>query len=176
MGFVFGVLFVFGMIALFKMAMFRGGWGRWHHHPRHHSWHRGWDWDDEDRPRRRGGPWMARPWRDGAVRAAGEVVKRRLKVDEDQEGIVDLAFADLRTAVSSLSDALRESRSDIAQAFRGDRVDDAALDAIFARQDQELTRARRDAVSALRQIHAVLDPEQREAAVTWLGARELRYV
>jgi len=28
MGFVFGVLFVFGMIALFKVAMFRGGWGR----------------------------------------------------------------------------------------------------------------------------------------------------
>src|SRR5262245_34795489 len=175
MGFVFGVMFVFGMIALFKVAMIGGGWGRWHHYRRHHH---GWDWngDDDDRPRRRGGPWGARPWREGAVRAAGEVVKRRLKVDEDQEGIVDLAFADLKTAVSSLAETLRDSRGEIAQAFRGDRVDDAALDAIFARQDEELARARREAISALRQIHAVLDPEQREAAVTWLGARELRYV
>ncbi len=173
MGFVLGVLFVIGMLMLFKVAKFqRGGWGRWHHHHRHHA--RPWDWDD-DRPRRRG-HWAATPWRDGAVRAAGEVVKRRLKVDEDQEGIVDLAFADLRTAVTSLADALRESRADIAQAFRGDRIDDDALDTIFARQDEELARARKDVVSALRQIHAVLDPDQREAAVTWLGARELRYV
>jgi hypothetical protein len=164
MGFVFGVLFVFGMLALFKAARFhRRGWGGgWHH--------------DDDRPRRRGGHWAAKPWRDGAVRAAGEVVKRRLKVDEDQEGIVDLALADLRSAITSLGEALRDSRTEVVEAFRGDRVDDDALDAIFVRQDQELARARREAVSALRQIHAVLDPEQREAAVTWLGSRDVRYV
>jgi Spy/CpxP family protein refolding chaperone len=172
MGFVFGVLFAFGAFAFLKMGMrHRGGWhhhGGWHQHG---GWRDGWD-----RHHHR------RPWRDGAVRAAGEFVKRRLKVDEDQEGIVDLALADLRKAISTLGEALRDSRSEIAEAFRGDRVDDAALDAIFARQDEEVARARREAVSALRQIHAVLDPEQRESAVAWLGAasggaaRDLRYV
>jgi Spy/CpxP family protein refolding chaperone len=155
MGFVLGVLFVFGMMMLFRDARFRSGWGGWHHP--HHRHHRG-------------------AWRHGGWRMAGAVAKRRLNLDEDQEGIVDHAFMDLRTAVSSFADAMRETRADLAQAFRGDRIDDEALDAIVARQDEVIASTRRDVVSALRQIHAVLDPEQREAAATWLGARRLRYV
>jgi Spy/CpxP family protein refolding chaperone len=148
MGFVLGVLFVLGMFVLFKGAAWRrGGWGHGHHH--HH-------------PRRHRYGWGR--------------IKQHLKVDEDQEGIVDLALTDLRRAVTGLREALMDGRGEIARAFRGDRVDDAALDAVFARQDEDLARARREAVSALRQIHAVLEPEQREAAVTWLGAREHRYV
>jgi Spy/CpxP family protein refolding chaperone len=159
MGFVLGVLFVLGMLFLFKVARLRGGWARSHDHHRHHHHHH-----------------RRSAWRDGGMRAAGAIAKRRLNLDEDQEGIVDHAFTDLRSAVSSFADTMRESRADLAEAFRGDRVDDEAIEALFARQDENIARARRDAVSALRQIHAVLDPEQRETAVTWLGARELRYV
>jgi hypothetical protein len=168
-GFVLGAVALFCVAGLFKARRY----GRWHHHHGHHGWHgggwggpggwdrRGWD-EDDDRPRRRRRG-------DGFVRATGEVVKRKLKVDEEQEGIVDLALADLREAVSGLRETLQDSRAEIASAFRGSEVDQAALDAVFARHDEELARTRREVVSALKQIHAVLDPEQREAAVGWMA-------
>jgi Spy/CpxP family protein refolding chaperone len=166
-GVVLGAVALFCVLGFIKARRFGRGWH--HHHGHRGGWHRGgWDRDDEDddRPRRRRRG-------DGFFRATGEVVKRRLKVDEEQEGIVDLALTDLREAVSGFREVLNDSRTEIASAFRGSEVDQAALDAVFARHDEELARTRREVVSALKQIHAVLDPEQREAAVGWLGGRHV---
>jgi len=44
------------------------------------------------------------------------------------------------------------------------------LAAIFARHDDALAKSRRDVVSALKQIHAVLRPEQRQQAAQWLSS------
>jgi len=112
----------------------------------------------------------------GFVGAAKEVFKRRLDLDEDQSDIVDHAFRDLKEAGGELKDVVKESRKDLVDAFSGDKVDDAALAAVFALHDDELATARKNIISALKQIHAVLDPEQREAAAEWLGTAEGRWV
>jgi uncharacterized membrane protein len=99
----------------------------------------------------------------------GEAIKRGLHVDRDQEDLVDHALGDVREALRELKDVMKESRQDAAAAFEGDQVDDAALDAIFETQDAALTQTRRQVVSALKQVHAVLDDEQRATAVQWLA-------
>jgi uncharacterized membrane protein len=163
-GFVVGTLSLIGLVGLI------GG----HHRHGHHRWHgrRGWHGGGGDWGRARG----RRGWREGVGRAAGEVLKRRLRIDEDQEGIVDLAMADVRKALTELGTVLRDSRSEVADALRGEEVDAATLDAVFALQDEALADARRQVVSAVKQIHAVLEPEQRQAAADWLGTADPRWV
>ena len=105
----------------------------------------------------------------GFGRAAGEMFKRKLDLDEDQSDLVDHALTDLRHAMRDLRHGMKEGRSEVARAFEEDEVDDATLAALFAHQDEEIQRFRREAVSALKQIHAVLDPDQRELATEWLS-------
>ena len=61
-------------------------------------------------------------------------------------------------------------------AFRGESVDDAAVAATFPRHDDALAHARRDVISALKQVHAVLTPEQRAMAADWLAAHDGKWV
>lgn len=110
--------------------------------------------------------------RRGFVGAIREVFKRKLDLDEDQADIVDHAFRDLKEAGVELKEVIKDSREDIVGAFNKDNVDDAALAAVFARHDDQLKTARKNIVSALKQVHAVLDPDQREAAADWLGTAE----
>jgi uncharacterized membrane protein len=92
-----------------------------------------------------------------------EVLKRRLDVDEDQALVVDHAMRDVNVACKELAASMVEARSEAADALRGESVDDGALEALFARTDEELARTRRHLISAVKQVHAVLDDEQREA-------------
>jgi Spy/CpxP family protein refolding chaperone len=97
------------------------------------------------------------------------VFKRKLDIDEDQEDLVDLAMKDARGTAKDLGQALHATRDDLAEAFRSHTVDDAGIAAVFASHDEEIARARREMISALKQIHAVLDPEQRERAADLLA-------
>lgn len=109
---------------------------------------------------------------EGFARAAGEVFKRRLHIDEEQEPIVDHALVDLRKTLKELGDELKESRAAISGAFAGEAVDDAALATAFARQDDAIARSRREVISAMKQVHAVLDADQRKHAAEWLGSTD----
>lgn len=160
-GFLVGTVCLVGLVGLSRGGR-RCGHGGWHHHPGH--------WEDGPRGGRRG--WRGAQRRGAMGRAMGEVFKRRLHVDEDQEGIVDHALADLRETLTGFGEVLRDSRGELAKAFAGDEVDEAAIASVWARHDEELATTRREAVSALKQIHAVLDPEQRATAAEWLGAVE----
>jgi len=99
------------------------------------------------------------------------MLKRRLDVDEDQSLVVDHAVRDVRDAVAELSQTLADAREEVADALRGETVDEAALDAVFERGDEAVARARRHVVSAVKQVHAVLDEDQRqevaEAVAGW---------
>lgn len=95
--------------------------------------------------------------------------KRELDLDDDQADLVDHALRDLRRAGEDLEVALKDARGDLAKAFSGEAVDEGTVSAIFASQDEDLVRFRRSALSALKQIHAVLEPDQRERAVAWLA-------
>lgn len=133
------------------------GGGGWHHH-RHGQWR-----DAGFQERRRS----------GMSSAVVEILKRRLRVDEEQEPFVDHAARDVKATWKTLHGELDAARADLAQAFRGEVVDDAAVDAIFNRVDAALKTARREVVSAAKQVHAVLEPEQRATAADLLS-RDLR--
>ncbi len=158
-GFLFGTLCFVALMGLVARPRCHGRM----HHERHRGFHRG----PGGRGRRHG---RGRGKR-GFGRAAGEVFKRKLDVDEDQEDLIDHALGDLRSAFKGFGSAMKDGRADLAQAFAGDEVDDAALAALWAQQDEEIARLRREAVSALKQVHAVLDSEQRETASGWLQHR-----
>ena len=168
-GFVLGTVCLLGLAAIGGGRCHGGRWehreARWGHHGHGPCGHHG-------RGLFRGGRFA----HDGFGRAAGEVLKRKLGIDEDQEGIVDHALADLRASLKELGEELHDTRGVLGDAFRGESVDDAALASAFARQDEAIGRARREIVSALKQIHAVLDPDQRARAADLVGAGEPRWV
>lgn len=153
--------FMFGTACLVLLAGLYHGPG--HHRGFHHHRRRGCGRHHEGHGHRHG-----RRGRRGFGRAAAEVFKRRLDVDEDQEDLFDHALRDLREAFGGLTRELKRERGDLADAFTGEQVDEAGLAALWAQQDEELQRFRREAVSALKQIHAVLDPDQRRVAASWL--------
>ena len=161
-GFLFGTLCLFGLAGLVRHNHCRGDHGscgggyrsRWHSR----------DWEEGTDPRR---SWVG--GEDRFARAAGEVFKRRLRIHEEQEAIIDHALHDLRAALKELRSTALDSRSELADAFRGETVDDARLAVLVDRYTDALKRARQDVVSALKQVHAVLDPEQRVRAADWLG-------
>lgn len=148
-GFIFAAFCMFGLFALLRP--------RHHFHHRPHCRGRG----RFDEPRRRGNR--------NPARARAERLKRKLRVDEDQEDYVDLALKDLHVALGDAKDALSRSRADLAAAFSGDEVDEAAIASAFAAQDEDLGTFRKELVSALKQIHSVLDPDQRDIAARWLS-------
>lgn len=156
-GLVFGGVALLGLLFVARRAFWcrhayaHGACGGHRYGAHGFGYRRGW----------RRGPRMGS---DGFARAAGEVLKRRLGVDEEQEPIVDHALVDVRKALEELATELRDSRAALGDALRGETIDDAALSAVFARQDDALARARRQVVSAVKQVHAVLDADQRKAA------------
>ncbi len=158
-GVLIGALGVLGLLGVARVIRGRGRWGR------HgcHGGHRG----------RYGGPRGLGEER--FARAAGEVFKRRLRIDEEQEPVVDHALRDLRAAVHELGRELGDTRAALADALRGETVDDAALAAAFARQDDAVQRARREVVSAVKQVHAVLEPDQRKRAADWVASGRARW-
>ncbi len=125
-------------------------------------------------PRGRRGRWGRWGGRSGlgseqVARAASEVIKRKLGVDDEQEPIVDHALGDLHAALKELKIEVQATHGPLAEALRGEKLDDGALAAIFARHDDALGRARREVVSAVKQIHAVLDKDQRAKAADLLA-------
>ncbi len=154
-GILLGTVCLFGLIGVAKS----------HRHRHHHCEGRG----SRGGPHRRGHRGRSGRRGQGFDRAMGEAVKRGLHVDRDQEDLVDHALGDVRDSLREFKEVMKESRLDAAAAFEGDKVDDAALDTIFETQDAALTQTRRQLVSALKQIHAVLDDEQRATAVQWLA-------
>lgn len=159
LGFIVGTFCLVGLAKLTMGPRCHGPNGHRMHGPPH-----GWGGHPGRRGRGRG-----RGRRKGFDRAAAERLKRRLDVDEDQEDLVDLALKDLRQATRDFKRTLHDGRTDLAEAFADDEVDAAALAALFSTQDEEIARFRREAVSALKQLHAVLEPDQREEAVRLLA-------
>ena len=150
--------FVFGTICL--LALVRVAFGGFRH--RHYAFHGGCGRGFPGGFRRHGGV-----SEESFARAAAEVFKRRLDITEEQDGIVDHALRDLKGALSELKEEFKATKGAVVEAFAGETVDDGALGAAFARHDDAIASARRAVVSALKQIHAVLSPKQREKATSW---------
>jgi hypothetical protein len=111
-----------------------------------------------------GGRWGRRS------RLAAEMFKRRLGVRADQQALIDPAFVDAQASLLSLREAIAATKAPIADVLRAETVDESALAAIFAIHDEALARARREVVSAVKQVHAVLDGDQRKKAADLLAS------
>lgn len=148
--------FLFGTLCLIGLAKVVRG-------PHHRSFH-----GHHGHPNRCGhGSQGTRRRGRGFERAAAEMFKRKLDLDDDQADLVDHAFRDLAEAGRTFQEAMRTQKQDLAEAFRAEEVDETGLASLYAAQDEALQTFRRSAVSVLKQIHAVLEPDQREAATHW---------
>jgi Spy/CpxP family protein refolding chaperone len=116
------------------------GYG-WHHH-HHHGW---------------GGGGFGRHGRRGLYMALS-----RLDASPAQERAIINEVDKLHERLHSARVNLKDGRTDLAAAIRGDNLDDAALGAVLGRVDTATGEARTAALDALRNIHAVLDERQRE--------------
>jgi uncharacterized membrane protein len=168
-GLLFGTLCLFGLVGAVRRHHYYGAYGGscGDGYRGHRGRHSHWRGDHDSGPTGDGRTsWVGD---ERFSRAASEVLKRRLRVKEDQEAIIDHALADLQASLRELRGNVKDSREDLANAFRGEKVDDAQLAVLFDRWSDALKQARQDVTSALKQIHAVLDPEQRTRAADWLG-------
>jgi hypothetical protein len=57
---------------------------------------------------------------------------------------------------------LRATRKDIAEAVRGERIDETRLTEVFGRHDAALDKLRAAGIDALRKVHEALDERQRK--------------
>lgn len=151
-GFVFGTLCLLGLFAL-KAGAYRR-YGRYHRYggPRGYA--------------RRG---RGRGRRGFVGFASAEMVKRRLDLDEDQADLADHAVADVQRSVKSMGESLQDGRGELADLLREEFIDDGRIEVVFDRLDDDLKRTRREIVSAVKQIHATLDEEQRDRLARMLG-------
>lgn len=113
---------------------------------------------------RRGGGWGRRSG------LAAEMFKRRLGVRAEQQALIDPAFLDMQATLQAFREAIAATKAPVADLLRAETVDETALAAIFAVHDEALARARRELVSAVKQVHAVLDGDQRKKAADLLAS------
>jgi hypothetical protein len=137
-GFVFGTLCLIGLVRLVA----RGRWGRrygYYGHWHGHGYHRGY------------GP-----------RGALNAVLARLDTAPGQEKVIAQAFSDFVDQARAQGREVRDTRRAVADALRGDRLDEARLNEVFGRHDAALDNVRRSGVDALRRVHEALDERQRK--------------
>jgi hypothetical protein len=137
-GIIFGTLCLIGLVVV--IARGRRGfrrYGYWHGHGHGHGY--GW------------GP-----------RAALNSMLARLDTAPGQEKVIVAAVEEFMDRARESGRRVRDTRSDLATAVRGDHVDEGRLTDVFGRHDSALSDVRSAAVDALRKIHEALDERQRK--------------
>jgi len=136
-GFVFGTLCLIGLVRLLT----RRRWG-------HHYGYGGW------RGRGRYGGFGPRAALHGAL--------ARLDTGPGQEKVISEAFSEFFDRARTSGREVRDTRRAVAEAVRGDRVDEARLNEVFEKHDAALDQVRRAGVDAMRKVHEALDERQRK--------------
>lgn len=132
---MFGFLFGTACLIGLVVVLKRGRYGRFGHHGRHRGY----------------GP-----------RGALNALLARLDTAPGQEKVIVAAVEELVDRARDSGRELRDTRRDIAQAVRGERVDEARLNEVFGRHDAALAKLRAGSVEALRKVHEALDERQRK--------------
>jgi hypothetical protein len=135
-GLLFGTLCLIGLVVV--LARGRRGfrrYGHWHGHGYGHGF----------------GP-----------RAALNAMLARLDTAPGQEKVIVAAVEEFMDRARESGRKVRDTRSDLATAVRGDHVDESRLTEVFGDHDAALSNVRQAAVDALRKIHEALDERQRK--------------
>jgi Spy/CpxP family protein refolding chaperone len=88
-------------------------------------------------------------------------VLERLDAAPGQEKVITAAVSDFMDRARESGREVRNTRRAVAEALRGDQVDEAKLGQVFAEHDAALERVRRASVTALQKVHEALDERQR---------------
>jgi Spy/CpxP family protein refolding chaperone len=86
----------------------------------------------------------------------------RLDTTPGQEREIRSAIEDLRDRAKDAKSGMLETRESLGKAIGGETFDDAAFEAVSARVDATSEKVKDALSSALKRIHGVLDPKQRE--------------
>ncbi len=133
-GFFFGTLCLIGLVRLV-------GRGRW---------------------RRRHGFYGHGFYRGYGPRGALNALLARLDTAPGQEKVIHQAVSDFVDQARAEGREVRDTRRAVAEALRGERLDEARLNEVFGRHDAALDNVRRAGVDALRKVHEALDERQRK--------------
>ncbi len=87
----------------------------------------------------------------------------RLDTSPSQEKVILEALASLRERGENLWREWQRSRAELAEALRGEALDEGKIRGAFARHDGLLTELQSAGLEALGKVHAALDAEQRKA-------------
>jgi Spy/CpxP family protein refolding chaperone len=86
----------------------------------------------------------------------------RVDTTPGQEREIRAAIEDLRDRARDAKSGMLETRESLGKSVAGETFDDAAFEAVSARVDATSEKMKDALSSALKRIHAVLDPKQRE--------------
>ena len=125
-----------------------------------------------------GGSGFGPPWRRGRGGRGGGIgqslwlrhVFARLDTTPGQEREIRAAIEDMRDRAQDAKSGLPETRASLARSIEGETFDDAAFEAGSARVDATSEKMKDAFASALRRIHGVLDPKQRERLAELVGS------
>lgn len=93
----------------------------------------------------------------------------RLDTTPGQEREIRAAIEELRERAFDAKADLPETRENLSKALAGDVFDDSAFEAVSARFDATSEKMKDALASALKRIHGVLDPKQRERLAELVG-------
>lgn len=155
-GFLIGTACLIGLIATLRRGSCGYAYGGGHCGPRgrfgHHH-HHGYRDDDDDRGH----------WRSGfGPRAWVSMLSRRLDLTPAQEKVVRQSFEEVRDAIRKGRGELRDTRKDVARAFRAGSFDAVLMGETFSRHDNTIDEVRKAVTGALARVHEALDERQRE--------------
>ena len=86
----------------------------------------------------------------------------RLDTTPGQEKVIREAFDGLLDQLHDARSEFRGTRTEIAQAVRGENLDRGAVEGIFERHDVVIDRVRQNALDAFSKVHETLDDRQRK--------------
>jgi uncharacterized membrane protein len=99
----------------------------------------------------------------------------RLDTTPGQEKAILAAAEDLREPAERARSEIRESLTEVAQALREDRIDEAKVRQAFSRQRDALAGAQEALLAALGRFHEALNPNQRRLLADWIQSRSHFY-
>jgi hypothetical protein len=110
----------------------------------------------------KGGRWHSHQ---GCGRSRGWLPLRwlfeRLDTSPGQEKVIRFEVEELLNKFGDFERTLRESKTDVAKAFRADDFNAEVMGDVFSRQDGAIDELRRGLVGALAKVHDALDSRQR---------------
>ena len=99
------------------------------------------------------------------------MLSRRLDATPAQEKVMRDAFEELSTSADGVWKNLRETRSELAAAFRTEELDPEFIVVELGRVDDALSELRRTLAGRIAELHTILDPDQRAKLAEMLDSK-----